>query len=249
MPKKPRLPRIHVYVVARDFGFAPNPFHGVCTLACCKPGIRSTAQNGDWIVGLGGGKIDRVGRCIFGMQVTNAMSFGAYWADPRYLAKRPVRNGSRRMMVGDNIYYRAEDGSWDQLDSHHSQPDGRPDPSNIEVDTRADRVLLSERFLYFGQNAPVVPSAILAAMGHENRQGHRYKFPSGSAEALIKWLVSQAGGEMNLVLGDPVQFRDSAKRYSAGSNKILSEVVHPPGLEPAARVKRQLRRKFVLGQR
>src|SRR5712671_5339411 len=32
--------RLYSYVVARDFGFAPNPFFGVCTLATCKPDIR-----------------------------------------------------------------------------------------------------------------------------------------------------------------------------------------------------------------
>lgn len=28
--------RIFVYVVKFDSGFAPNPFHGWCTLACCQ---------------------------------------------------------------------------------------------------------------------------------------------------------------------------------------------------------------------
>ena len=42
----------YVYVVAKDGGFAPNPFHGVCTLACCKPRIRSRARIGDWVLGL-----------------------------------------------------------------------------------------------------------------------------------------------------------------------------------------------------
>ncbi len=28
----------------RDYGFAPNPFHGICTLATCKPVIRRVAR-------------------------------------------------------------------------------------------------------------------------------------------------------------------------------------------------------------
>jgi hypothetical protein len=32
------------YVVAKDGGFAPKPFHAFCTLACCKPKIRETAS-------------------------------------------------------------------------------------------------------------------------------------------------------------------------------------------------------------
>jgi hypothetical protein len=38
---------IFVYVVKHDGGFAPNPFHGFCTLACCKPKIRKGAKEGD----------------------------------------------------------------------------------------------------------------------------------------------------------------------------------------------------------
>jgi len=40
------------YVVKNDGGFAPNPFHGSCTLACCKPKIRNVASAGDIVVGL-----------------------------------------------------------------------------------------------------------------------------------------------------------------------------------------------------
>ena len=32
------------YIVARDFGFAPNPFNGVLTLATCKPIVRKGAE-------------------------------------------------------------------------------------------------------------------------------------------------------------------------------------------------------------
>jgi hypothetical protein len=38
--------RLFTYVITHDGGFAPNPFHGVLTLNCCKPDIRRTAQEG-----------------------------------------------------------------------------------------------------------------------------------------------------------------------------------------------------------
>ena len=44
--------RVYTYVLASDVGFAPNPFAGYCTVACCKPVIRRTARVGDWIVDL-----------------------------------------------------------------------------------------------------------------------------------------------------------------------------------------------------
>ena len=45
--------KIYSYIVKRDYGFAPNPFYGYCTLATCKPVIRKHAEIGDIIVGIG----------------------------------------------------------------------------------------------------------------------------------------------------------------------------------------------------
>ena len=36
---------VYEYVMTSDSGFAPNPFHGTCTLACCKPKIRKGVAN------------------------------------------------------------------------------------------------------------------------------------------------------------------------------------------------------------
>jgi hypothetical protein len=51
------MANVYVYVVDRDFGFAPNPFYGVLTLATCKPRIRSVASMGDWVIGVGGARL------------------------------------------------------------------------------------------------------------------------------------------------------------------------------------------------
>jgi hypothetical protein len=210
-----------MYVVARDFGFAPNPFHSVCTLATCKPVIRRTARVGDWIVGMGGTKLNAVDRCIFAMQVTDAMSFSEYWFDPVYFDKRPVRNGSRKMMLGDNIYYRQSGtGKWLQADSHHSQPDGSPDPHNVERDTSTDRILISRHFFYFGKNAPRIPTEILSQIGFANSIGHRV-YRNGECQRLIDWLSQTFACKLNRVSGDPFQFKQSAARYSVKSDRVM----------------------------
>ena len=36
---------VYEYVMKCDTGFAPNPFYGTCTLACCKPRIRKGFKN------------------------------------------------------------------------------------------------------------------------------------------------------------------------------------------------------------
>ena len=71
--------RLYSYVVARDFGFAPNPFHGFCTLATCKPEIRRTAHVGDWIVGTGSKPNDLEGRLVYAMRSSEAISFDEFW--------------------------------------------------------------------------------------------------------------------------------------------------------------------------
>lgn len=218
---------VFVYVVARDFGFAPNPFHGFCTLACCKPRIRSVARVGDWVIGVAGSALTQPGHCVFGMRVTETMTFDDYWMDPRFEVKKPLRNGSRVMMLGDNIYHRQnEEAMWQQEDSHHSHPDGSPDASNIKTDTQANRVLISENFTYFGASAPLIPSKILASIGYSNGRNHR-RFAMQEAQPLLSWLKEQASRVGILVVDDPFQFRLSSARFSSRTNKIIDEVVEP----------------------
>jgi hypothetical protein len=214
------MSNVYMYVVDRDFGFAPNPFHGYCTLATCKPGIRSGAQIGDWVIGMGGARLKATGRCIFAMRVTETLSFNNYWFSPSYRDKKPVRNGSSRMMVGDNIYHwDAAAETWIQADSHHSNPDGTPNPHNVANDTKKDRLLLSRHFFYFGRDAPPVPVAILESIGFRNGRNYRV-FSESQCGGLLDWLKRTFGRWLNLVAADPFDFESSSKRYSAGDNKI-----------------------------
>src|SRR6266446_9096276 len=98
--------KLYSYVVARDYGFAPNPFFGVCTLATCKPRIRSVAQIGDWVIGTGSKTRKREKHLVCAMRVTGAMTFNQYWSDPRFQAKQPNLRGSKKQAFGDNIYSR-----------------------------------------------------------------------------------------------------------------------------------------------
>lgn len=212
--------KVYLYVVDRDFGFAPNPFHGFCSLATCKPGIRNHASLGDWVFGMGGARLNAVGKCIFAMRVSEAVAFDAYWKETRFRIKRPVRNGSRRMLVGDNVYHRdPENYSWQQADSHHSNHDGTVNMHNLEVDTKANRVLISHHFYYFGKSAPSVPNEILFELGYQNGRNYRV-FDESSAKPLIKWLDQSFASDLNCVLNDPFDFDQSEKRYSVKTNSV-----------------------------
>ncbi len=219
-PANMAKPELYMYVVDRDFGFAPNPFHGYCTLATCKPGIRSTAQVNDWVIGVGGGRLKSTGKCVFAMKVTKKTDYNNYWSNPEFRDKRPVRNGSKKMLIGDNIYHFDDDQkSWLQAHSHHSMADGTTNQANLERDTTSNKVLISRHFYYFGNTAPVIPSDLLDEIGYENKVGHR-KFPLNTAQKLIDWIEKEYGEQRNLMLGDPFNFDKSEAHYSVANNKV-----------------------------
>lgn len=187
---------LYSYVITRDYGFAPNPFHGVCTLATCKPVIRRIAKTGDWIIGTGSAEYQRTGQLICAMRVSESMTFDDYWADPRFRGKRPDLTGSNMQAFGDNIYSRDDSGQWVQLDSHHSRPGGEINPDNVADDTQTNRVLIATEFSYFGADAPLIPAAFRGE-GSENicaHRGHRSNFAPGLVEAFLDWLNQQPSG-------------------------------------------------------
>jgi hypothetical protein len=131
-----------------------------------------------------------------------------------------VRNGSRKMMVGDNIYYfESANQKWQQADSHHSNTDGSINVHNLENDTQTDKVLISDHFVFFGTEAPVVPKSLLESIGYENRRNYRvFEYPV--CDALIKWLQTTFKKSFNTVVADPFDFSSSEKRFSVKGNKI-----------------------------
>jgi len=229
--------KLYSYIVARDFGFAPNPFFGFCTLATCKPKIRAGASIGDWIIGTGAKSVyDLAGRLIYAMQVGEILDFDTYWNDPRFLRKRPNLNGSLKVMYGDNIYRRLGK-KWIQADSHHSLESGRPNEANIAWDTGVDRVLVSTTFVFWGNAAPTIPKQFrpfrkttkdICCKG----QGHLV-FEEDLAAALANWLEQR--GKWGLQ-GEPLEFAKHQRALQVESKRA------PPRAKASARQPRALRR-------
>ena len=193
---------VYSYTVARDYGFAPNPFGGFCTLACCKPKIRKGAKPGDWVIGVGGKDNKLVGRVIYAMVVKEALTFREYWSDPRFQSKKPVPSGTHKGFFGDNIYRWDDDlGEYIQSNSHHSKCDGSTNVHNLKKDTGVDRVLISSRYIYFGENA-VFPPEEIAICGREKFPHPRvrdiYRSYSPQLEFKIKnWLTDSFEWELH----------------------------------------------------
>ncbi len=212
-----------LYAVSYDLGFAPNPFGGLCSLACCKPNVRARAKEGDWVVGLTGTKIKPELRCVFAMTVTRIISFDDYWTGEEFNTRRAIRNGTPKKQVGDNIYHRddAEVG-WTQEDSVHSRVDGTQCPLNTAHDTRVNRILLSDQFVYFGDAAPAMPASVRKALAyHRNPRDYR-RYDGAAMEPLIKWLGPQLTANRNAVLSDPIDFASTTKRFSSTLQRLIS---------------------------
>lgn len=190
-------PTIWTYKIAADWGFAPNPFHGVCTLACCKHQIRDKAEIGDWVVGAGTEKLGNRGRIIFAMKVEGRLTFDEYWTDTRFLAKRHSPGASCRRSQGDNVHQKDPlTGKYNKIPLHHCcDPDEtylRPDS-----DTRSEWVLYSRKFFYFGADA-IAPPEISGMRddGQSIRFPHdtrnRFKnYPENMRVQIVKWLEEQ----------------------------------------------------------
>jgi hypothetical protein len=130
------------------------------------------------------------------MHVSETMTFDQYWADRRFLCKRPNLIGSRMNAYGDNIYSRGGDGQWMQLDSHHSLSGGEVNPVNLSDDTQTNRVLIASEFWYYGADAPLIP-ATFRGVGDANictHRGHQRNFKAGLVEAFLSWLAQQPSG-------------------------------------------------------
>lgn len=206
--------KLYSYIVPRDYGFAPNPFNGYCTLATCKPRIRSVAEVGDWIIGTGSKSKHKIpGHLIYAMRVTEKLSFDEYWNDERFSLKKPHMNGSLKQAFGDNIYHReGPKKKWCQENSHHSYENGKINHNNLERDTQSDNVLISEYFFYFGENHIELraPFRNLCAP----TQGHKVNHDPKLVDRFIKWLEENYDPIQH---GRPLQFA-SFERYKGTKN-------------------------------
>lgn len=188
------------YIVSRDYGFAPNPFHGYLTLATCKPKIRKNAEVGDYIIGNSGKKSGY--KLIYMAKVDTIISFDEYWNNLQYMSKRPVMNGSLKLLYGDNIYHHDNNGAWIQEDSHHSYGDGSVNMYNLNRDTgTTDNVLICHNYFYFGKSMFTLDGLFHGCVC-KNR-GHRCV---STEDCLKLWKYLEGKYEKGLI-DTPIQFK------------------------------------------
>ena len=170
--------RLFSYVITHDTGFAPNPFGGSLTLACCKPQIRNEASVGDWIVGMCPKRMDPR-KVTFTMRVNETLSFREYFRDERFQHKKPTA-----MATGDNIYNRTRTGKVKQLrNPFHG-------PQDIAHDTNTDRMLVGSIYWYFGGDAISPPDDLADHLVYPY-VGRKVVCDADVIRSYVRWLSSQ----------------------------------------------------------
>ncbi|MEI7491891.1 MAG: hypothetical protein WCK92_10870 [Bacteroidota bacterium] len=170
--------KLYSYIVTSDTGFSPNPFWGKCTLACCKPIIRKTADPGDWVVGIRGKSLyNKLGlektsdasttyKIIYAMKVSEKISFKDYFR--RFPEKRPDYSKAEAIYNrGDNCYKPLGNGDYKQLESMHTRKNKE---KNKEKDLNGKFVLIADQFYYFGSKPLDIPenlSNLICGRGHK----------------------------------------------------------------------------------
>jgi len=94
-----------------------------------------------------------------------------------------------KQAFGDNIYFKDEQGQWQQKNSHHSIKDGSPNLHNIRHDTQTDRILIGSDYSYWGGSGPKIPGRFRNYNGKDicAIRNHKNKFSDQMVREFIDW--------------------------------------------------------------
>jgi hypothetical protein len=205
-----KVAKAYTYIVSHDSGFAPNPFWGQCTLACCKPAIRRSIgrrwpSNPDtWIVGIS--PKSRGHELIYMMRVDHCVGFPEYYEN--FPQKRPDYSKDKVHTRGDNIY-QPIDGGFVQLRSLHSidhkKDSWSEDKKTMRRDLSGEYVLISDNFIYYGKDTVRIEGPMREMIPG---RGCRCNFSQEAIKALEKYINERSVDFQNgTLLADPDLWR------------------------------------------
>ncbi len=192
------MPRLFSYTIPIDDGAAPNPFHGMCTLAICKPRIRSVAERGDWIAGIGSCNApsgDLSGHLVYAMRVEDVLTLAEYDRQCRLHWCHRIPN-----MTSPDLAERLGDCIYDFSQGKPVQRPGVHGPLNRDNDLSGQNVLISRHFYYFGSRALPLPTRLLGIC-HQAR-GHRSDANDPFFDDFVKW-IDGSGRQVGQLYGWP----------------------------------------------
>jgi len=147
---------IYSYLLVSDNGSAPCIQENILSLAICKPKIRKTANIGDYIIAFTSKsmKVSQEPKIIYIAKITNKLLLNNYY----------TKFKNRKDCIYDNNLILIKN------DFHNS--------CNIKKDINGKYVLLSNEFIYFGNNFIDVPNKIKNIVpkyqGHMSKKNIKY---------------------------------------------------------------------------
>lgn len=211
---------LYCYKMTWAAEFAPNPYHGILTLATCKPVIRRCAKIGDWISGWtsitvhdknGKSHSFREGqRLIYLAKISDIIPIAEYWN--RYPEKRPheIATGIETSSATSdsenhpliNPKYDTGDNIYKPLVPNASLPDdfelmpNRDHGTDCKVhDISGKNVLICPEFYYFGIKAALDVDKDVFPYAVPRCK----KVPLNEMEAFIEYVASKAHNKNGII--------------------------------------------------
>ena len=186
------MAKVCFYVLTTDRGFAPNPFHGWCTLLGCTPNYADAdISPGDYVAG-----IFRTGgppRLVYVMEVSETFDYDDYYEDRRFEKKKPRRNGGWQERAGNNIYFLDASGSYVQDKNAWFHTSAK----KVKQDLEHPVVFAGRNFAYFGENAEIDKTLLLPQRFHWCLPGRGIKYlidESPDYDPFMTWAFSHGSG-------------------------------------------------------
>lgn len=168
------MSRIYRYVLMNDGGMAPCPDNGWLTLATCKPGIRKTAKQGDWVIGNFPSPNNEL--VAWAGRVQHTMSVGDY--------------GTAHLLDRKDALYPNDSNGVPHRDPR-KLPGYHPTCDHIRKDTTGEVLIFdAEATWYFGGDGREIPQEL----AHIIKRGIGYTYKGshdGDETRLIEWLRTQ----------------------------------------------------------
>lgn len=205
-------PKLYSYTITHDWGAAPNPYWGLCTLAICKKNIRKYAKSSDWVVGFGSSifppkdirnkkkRKDLSKEVIYAMKIKTKISLKKYndWCTGRIdkdyfkkyknnLAKKipDYNNTEYKCRVGDCIYYDFHTDFPKILEANYRI--GIHGPFDLVNDLDGINVLISDEFYYFGKQHVTIKEEL---EGIIHKRNYKSDANNSYVNEFIKWIES-----------------------------------------------------------
>ena len=213
--------RLFTYKMTHDTGFAPNPFHGVLTLATCKPGMRRTKKIGDWIAGFSsealasskGVTVDCEALIYLG-RVSKRLTIAEYYEQYKNKIPPSIEADDLINRAGDNIYEplctdpEKEDDYYQIRNINH-------DDGNKSHDLSVQNVLIFDESYYLGSNGKRIPGEInISRPTGPTPYGYK-TVKESEINKLIKWVRKQYKKEikgMKGIYGMPCMWDEDNKK-------------------------------------